>query len=95
MAYPDGTSPSDEIIDKWLKLVKEVRQSPTPSTIGIHCVAGLGRAPVLVAVALIEAGMKPLDAVALIRSKRKGAINTNQLVYLQKYTPRRKKCTIM
>ena len=36
---------------------------------------GLGRAPVLVAVALIELGMKYEDAVEMIRMKRRGAIN--------------------
>ncbi len=35
--------------------------------IAVHCVAGLGRAPVLVAIALIEAGMKYEDAVEMIR----------------------------
>lgn len=37
--------------------------------IAVHCVAGLGRAPVLVAIALIEAGMKFEDAVEMIRGK--------------------------
>lgn len=35
--------------------------------IAVHCVAGLGRAPVLVAIALIESGMKYEDAVEMIR----------------------------
>ncbi|CDW52803.1 Y phosphatase domain containing protein [Trichuris trichiura] len=64
------------------------------------------RAPVLVALALIEAGLKFEDAVDLIRQNRRGAINQKQLYYLEKYKPtgelkkfrnakREKECIIM
>jgi len=61
--------------------------TPLPGrTIAVHCVAGLGRAPVLVAIALVElAGMDPVDAVTFIRQQRRGAINEKQLNYLEKY----------
>ncbi|KAF4014842.1 hypothetical protein G4228_006742 [Cervus hanglu yarkandensis] len=49
---------------------------------------GLGRAPVLVALALIEGGMKYEDAVQFIRQKRRGAFNSKQLLYLEKYCPK-------
>ena len=45
------------------------------------------RAPVLVALALIESGMKYEDAVDFIRKRRRGAINSKQLEYLEKYKP--------
>jgi len=44
--------------------------SAKPDTcIGVHCVTGLGRAPVLVGVSLIELGMKYEDAVDLVCRK--------------------------
>ena len=36
--------------------------------IGVHCVAGLGRAPFLVALAIVYKGCKPQNAIKLIRS---------------------------
>jgi len=64
--------------------IKNARSSP--SSIAVHCVAGLGRAPVLVAIALIEfANMDPVQAVTHIRQHRRGAINTQQLNWLEQY----------
>jgi len=59
------------------------------TTIAIHCIAGLGRAPVLVAIGFIEAGMAPHEAIALVRGKRRGAFNSKQLKFLtQNYSPK-------
>lgn len=97
MPYPDGHSPPDEVLDRWLDLVHErFFANPPPSgnqpTIAVHCVAGLGRAPVLVAIALIEfRKMDPVEAVVLIRKHRRGAINDKQLNFLETYQRRYKK----
>ncbi|CAI5455356.1 unnamed protein product [Caenorhabditis angaria] len=83
--FSDGSPPTPEVIQSWIQLVKtSFKEYPTKS-IAVHCVAGLGRAPVLVALALIEAGMKYEDAVELIRTQRRGALNTRQLQFLEKY----------
>eukprot|EP00536_Pseudo-nitzschia_multiseries_P013412 jgi/Psemu1/309952/fgenesh1_kg.572_\ len=93
MEYPDGHSPPREVIDKWLKVVDKVfydssaeDHERTRPCIAVHCVAGLGRAPVMVAIALIEFDdMDPVDAVTMIRRHRRGAINEKQLLYLEGY----------
>lgn len=92
MEYADGHSPPSEVIDQWLQLVDKIFFSSTaePSSgkvcIAVHCVAGLGRAPVMVALAFVEfANMDPVDAVTLIRRHRRGAINEKQLSYLGEY----------
>ena len=55
------------------------------SFIAVHCLSGLGRAPVLVAIALIEAGLDPSHAIDLIRRNRQGALNQNQIRFLMEY----------
>lgn len=50
-----------------MELVEEISREDQGSCVAVHCVAGLGRAPVLVAVALIEHGLKYHVAVEKIR----------------------------
>lgn len=83
--FDDGAPPSNQIVDDWLSLVKIKFREEPGCCIAVHCVAGLGRAPVLVALALIEGGMKYEDAVQFIRQKRRGAFNSKQLLYLEMY----------
>jgi protein tyrosine phosphatase type 4A len=95
MYYEDGRSPPEEVIKRWTSLVSEtfdnIASGAERPCIALHCVAGLGRAPVLVAIALVEYGQDPGQAVTFIRERRRGAINTVQLQYLQSYKPTKKK----
>ncbi|XP_037691254.1 protein tyrosine phosphatase type IVA 1-like isoform X2 [Choloepus didactylus] len=86
--FDDGAPPSNQIVDDWLSLVKIKFHEEPGCCIAVHCVAGLERAPVLVALALIEGGMKYEDAVQFIRQKRHGAFNSKQRLYLEKYRPK-------
>merc|ERR1719403_544602 len=94
LQFPDGQMPNDDTIQQWLQLVvDECRGKKQP--VAVHCVAGLGRAPVLVAIALIElSGIEPLKAITLIRNIRRGAINQKQYQYLKGYVRKNKNaCT--
>ncbi|XP_060777869.1 protein tyrosine phosphatase type IVA 3 [Neoarius graeffei] len=88
--FEDGAPPPTKIVDDWLSLLKNKFCEDPGSCVAVHCVAGLGRAPVLVALALIECGMKYEDAIQFIRQKRRGAINSKQLTYLEKYRPKQR-----
>jgi protein tyrosine phosphatase type 4A len=95
--FPDGQPPSTDIVDRWLEIVnKENFRSHRP--VAVHCVAGLGRAPVLVAIALIEiSGMDPVKAINMIRMVRRGAINQKQYAFLKNYQRKNKYecCTVL
>uniref|UniRef100_A0AAY5F2Y9 Protein tyrosine phosphatase type IVA 3 n=1 Tax=Electrophorus electricus TaxID=8005 RepID=A0AAY5F2Y9_ELEEL len=78
--FDDGAPPPSKVVEDWSR----------GCCVAVHCVAGLGRAPVLVALALIESGMKYEDAIQFIRQKRRGAINSKQLTFLEKYRPKQR-----
>jgi len=84
--FPDGTAPPPDVINTWLALLT----GPEPQKcVGIHCLAGLGRAPALVAIALMEIGrMSSTDAILFIREKRPGAISARQVSFLNAYVPK-------
>lgn len=92
--FEDGTAPPKEVMAKWRSVVKQVCEND--GRVAIHCVAGLGRAPVLVAIALIDKGLDYAAAVDLIRKERRGAINRKQLDFLRTYKPPSKSaCAVM
>ncbi|KAM5210877.1 protein tyrosine phosphatase type IVA 3 isoform 2-T4 [Hipposideros larvatus] len=65
--FDDGAPPPGKVVEDWLSLLKAKFCDDPGSCVAVHCVAGLGRAPVLVALALIESGMKYEDAIQFIR----------------------------
>jgi protein tyrosine phosphatase type 4A len=87
--FADGDIPSNEIIENWKKLLE--KNEP----IVIHCLAGLGRAPTIVAIGLIENNTNPYDVIKIIRDKRPGSINSKQLNFLINYKPTNKKTSFL
>lgn len=89
MMFPDGAAPPEDLLQRWNELITQRYRSKDPAEAGlvaVHCVAGLGRAPLMAAVALIEmTAIEPLDAIEKIRHRQRGAINARQLKFLQSY----------
>ncbi|CAH2008666.1 unnamed protein product [Acanthoscelides obtectus] len=88
LSIPDGAFPPERVLEVFFEIVRKQNASNPDSCVAVHCVSGLGRAPVLISAALIELGIAYEDAVAMIRRKRRGAINAKQLDFLSKYKPR-------
>lgn len=51
----------------------------------MHCVAGLGRAPFFVAIALVNHGCTPLNSIELIRKNRPGSFNLKQANFILEF----------
>ncbi|OMJ86839.1 hypothetical protein SteCoe_11543 [Stentor coeruleus] len=88
--FQDGTVPSRSKISMWLSLIKETfiencSETSEREYIAVHCLSGLGRAPVLVGIALIEYGVDSYNAISTIRKNRPGALNSHQVKLLLNY----------
>jgi len=98
MYFNDGKTPPPEIQMEWHTLVQEVfyhaKEGDEPA-IAVHCVAGLGRAPVMVAIALIDDGMPNVESIKHIRNQVPGSFNQAQIKFLMAFKPTKKKCIIM
>lgn len=82
--FPDGDPPPASVIENFLAVYDKVVSNQT--AFAVQCVAGLGRAPVLASIALLEReGMEPMEVIRFIRQKRKGAINARQVRFIEDY----------
>lgn len=92
--FPDGHPPPKEVVEEWLNLCDQCKENngnrdeASMDAIAVHCIAGLGRSPVLVGIALIEDGLDFQAAIDLICDARCGALNTQQKVFLAHYRTR-------
>nr|XP_037841843.1 protein tyrosine phosphatase type IVA 1-like isoform X3 [Chlorocebus sabaeus] len=86
--FGDSAPLSNQIVADRLNFIKIKFHEEPGCCIAVHCIVGLGRTPVLVALALIEGGMKHEDAIQFIGEKQHGAFKSKQLLYLEKYHPK-------
>ena len=73
--FAKNDAKSSELESKPAKKSSARQTTDSKPRIGVHCVAGLGRAPLLVAIALVNKGCTPINAINLIRKQRVGALN--------------------
>lgn len=52
--FEDGGVPSPEAISRWLDIVAKAKEKDT--TVGVHCIAGIGRAPVCIQIKIAQHG---------------------------------------
>ena len=75
----DQAAPGSRFESAWLSVGPDLhRHLASGGRVAIHCWAGIGRSATVAARLLVEAGMTPRDAVALIRAVRPGAVEAEE-----------------
>jgi len=81
LPFDDGSCPDDIQIRDYLNIINNSRNKKFI----IHCKAGLGRAPLLAAIAVIICEKKdPYDTIESIRKIIKNCFNNKQIIFLTK-----------
>lgn len=65
-------------LDQLHQLAEEINIRRLTECVLVHCQAGLNRSGLVASLALIKSGMKPSDAIQLLRSKRSPAVLCNK-----------------
>jgi protein tyrosine phosphatase type IVA len=85
--FEDGGVPSDEMALDFLDFIHELvaKNEDKEICVAVHCVSGLGRAPILICMSVLMYLPKwePEDVVEWIRQYRRGAVNKKQLTWLR------------
>ncbi|GAB0489474.1 hypothetical protein MMPV_000693 [Pyropia vietnamensis] len=82
LPWENGLPPPPRVVAAWLSLIDNAK-----GVVACACMGGLGRAPTLVAAALVERGVSVAEAVGVVRARRRGAINGVQMGWLWAYVP--------
>jgi protein-tyrosine phosphatase len=85
---PDRTTPADEV--SFRRLIRQLAASArSGKSIGAHCRGCIGRATVAIAAILIQLGINPADALALIEEARGCAVpdTPEQLRWILSFKP--------
>lgn len=82
LPWENGLPPPPTVVAAWMALIDSAK-----GVVACACMGGLGRAPTLVAAALVERGVGVAEAVGVVRVRRRGAINGVQMGWLWAYKP--------
>ena len=78
-------TPSKDVIRQWNDILDSIN-----GNIYIHCESGLGRAPTMIAIALLQKNVEPHNTIQILRKINKKLFNNNQLKFIFNYTVKRK-----